>query len=90
MTFILVAGVLGLAIGIWFLNKAKPENQPIDIQIDEELAPEATPAPAVVAEIVKKNTAKKKVAAKPAPKNTAKNKSLAKIEIKPKKKTTKK
>lgn len=89
MTFILVAGVLSLAIGIWFLKKAKPEHQSVDLPSAEELAPEATPAPALMAEIVKKNTAKKK-ATKPAPKNTAKNKSLAKIEAKPKKKSTKK
>ena len=93
MTFVLIAGLLGLAVGVWYLVKTKSKNniQPTPLH-EEELAPEATPTPALVAEIVKKNTTKKKPAksTKPASKNVAKNKTLAKMEAKPKKKTTKK
>ena len=85
MTLIIVAGVLGLIIGTWYLTKSNPKPEPVDLPCTEDLAPEATPTPALVEEIAKKNTAKKKIS-----KNTAKNKSLAKMEAKPKKKSTKK
>ena len=77
VTFLIIAAVLSVIVGFWFLNKQQNEDlKEINTETHpfmEDLAPEATPAP--IAEIItkKKTESKKKAAAKkPAAKKVVK------------------
>ena len=63
ITFLIIAAVISIIVGFWFLNKQQAEdlkeiNSNVHPFIDD-LAPEATPAP-VAETIAKKKAAKKK------------------------------
>ena len=68
VTFLIIAAVLSVAVGLWLINK-KQNDELKEINNDvhpfiDDLAPEATPAP--VAETIAKKKASKKPAAKKA------------------------
>lgn len=68
MTFLLFALVLIVFVSIFVFFNKKKQTKEVEILHIEELAPESTPEPTVVAEIAKvevvKKVAKKKVAKK--------------------------
>lgn len=77
MTFLLFALVLIVFISVFiFVNKKK--TQKVEILHVDELAPESTPEPTVVAEIVKAEIAKKKIVKKSIDKKPAAKKSVKK------------
>lgn len=82
VTFLILAAVISVAVGLWILNQKQNEelkeiNSNVHPWVDD-LAPEVTPAP-IAEKIAKKKTAKKKpvatkkpTAKKPAKKSTKK------------------
>lgn len=77
VTFLIIAAVLSVIVGFWFLNKQQNEDlKEINTEVHpfmEDLAPEVTPAPIAETIAKKKSEPKKKAAAKkPAAKKVVK------------------